>query len=1802
MWELNLFLLLVFITSAPLGGNTQNVNTQTNLFITDLVSNAQNSKIVRFYGNSYIRYDFTPLTRDMLQATRNESLTFQFITQDTEGLLMAFNTGGPGKNIVIGIKNGYLLFLNDYGTDTQRVLLQRSEMNPVNDFRWHSLRMERFNRQLQFYVDNELITSLTAANDIQLIAPGDMYLGGSPRLSEHTNGRITSNFDGAITDVTVTKMTDQKNLIISFLSPNKFDSEGDIDFFDKRDWYNVTWIRPVTTKTPPTRAPEIPTPITFISGNSAFFLRDPIDMRNGGSIGFRFRTLEPRGLLAIARSAASGINFLAMEIFDGLLYFVSDLGTFSTRKTFSARRVDDGEWHAVKMTVQGNQILLTLDERTIPFNLPQSDVGKLFFYRIFVGGYDDFRRLPWPLYSRQGYKGCLELMQVNDIGVNLHNYLSGATGIEIGCRTFSRMCQTQPCLRGYCRDRMDGFDCECSSTPYTGQNCDENAPIAGMDGTKRVSYLFNNRQVTHTNDISLRFLTPLSNTFLFSTKVGNSDDYIKAELENGKVKVTTQVGGRVKTYVTGENLNDYFWHTLNIRRRADDIEVQVDDNPKMVGLLGSKDFTINVDELILGSESNTGAHMANRYIGYLQNLQFNNLDIFSTLKGQGADVYWIVNQPADNLPLLTYNPITVTSSNTFLQLPTMRIGLTMKILFRFKTREPNGMLLYNAGAGNDVIAVELSNGKVRLVYNLGGQNMFAVVPSKEPLNDNEWHSVQISMSETGQISMKVDDLSVDMTASDGNKRLDLIGNLYIAGLPEGMFQQREVRNLLESRQGFRGCLASMDLNGAVPDLIGAARDKQYVMNGCNDVAMTCIPNACGAGTCIPGINTYICDCNMTGYIGSPCTAEPIGYYFGKKGGKGIILYEFPLEKQTNSAEDMIAFGFMTREENGVLYRMESSLGNEYIEIRLEGGNIVAESNTGTSVIRVDEVKGGPFNDGQYHVVRYIRSGSNSTLQVDNLPMQVINHSGQLSLFDKVYRVLIGGKKEASGAQVNNFYGIVGGVHYNGYRWLDMLKEGTSLHGKLVTIEGDVVLTKPYILVDVPKTTAAPPSIYIPPDPEIDLTGIGVVGEPVGGGGGGAGGGGLIGIGQPGGGLDIIGGVGINVPGSGGPLSETVALAGPGLPMMATGARAGAVVGTVLGTMAFLTSLMWALYKLKPGVPTCLSPGAGSAGGGAGSMSISSPRASSNLAAVQAASAGAGSGGGAGGGGAGGSASKLTVVNGSAAGAGGGAGGGGGSSTYTQFFQSTSTAVGGGGAGGGSGGGAGGGAADNIDSANLRATGTFSNRGTAIGSPTATRAHLGSSSTNYSASNYQSNTMQSYGSSGGGGTFDRQYMMRAGDDGIPDYDLPVGSGGMGTMTSGYSSSTLNTHYNYQVQNLKTVTLNRQGQYMMTSGSTGGAVTPGAASDEVRVDCCLMAGGGRTVVTGSSLGPPQVWDMQTGELQNIMKGDTVGSTDLHLVCGDRLLVGAVHADMEINEYSSRKGVFNHSLQIWDFQTGKPLAMAEGEYCSALCPMSDNDKVLFGRTDKYGDATSIIVWDLMGNQMVKEMRYDTPVGNNDYISYLKLSKNDRFVVAGFVNSFDNYAEFVVFDMTLTSYNIGEPVILKLDANPEVTAILPKDEAVTGLRNGDLVIWSIRTGQPSRQLLGSGGSHAHSREVKTVALSEDGKYLVSGSADGTLKVWDMHTERPIHTLAGHADEVWCSAISPDNEIVVSGSSDGTIRLWRMKNGTEMCVFNCGVDIFFVTMSPDKGTIVALGDKFGARKLIMLQVVRTKIKKIVSS
>ncbi|MBE9030531.1 WD40 repeat domain-containing protein, partial [filamentous cyanobacterium LEGE 11480] len=98
-----------------------------------------------------------------------------------------------------------------------------------------------------------------------------------------------------------------------------------------------------------------------------------------------------------------------------------------------------------------------------------------------------------------------------------------------------------------------------------------------------------------------------------------------------------------------------------------------------------------------------------------------------------------------------------------------------------------------------------------------------------------------------------------------------------------------------------------------------------------------------------------------------------------------------------------------------------------------------------------------------------------------------------------------------------------------------------------------------------------------------------------------------------------------------------------------------------------------------------------------------------------------------------------------------------------------------------------------------------------------------------------------------------------------------------------------------------------------------------------------------------------------------------------------------------------------------------------------------------------------------------------------------------------------------------------------------------VSGSRDATLRLWDAQTGQPIGQPL-----KGHSNPVLSVAFSPDGKRIVSGSWDKTLRLWDAQTGQPIgQPLKGHSNSVWSVAFSPDGKRIVSGSSDKTLRIW---------------------------------------------------------
>ncbi|MFM5987737.1 MAG: WD40 repeat domain-containing protein [Sphaerospermopsis kisseleviana] len=87
------------------------------------------------------------------------------------------------------------------------------------------------------------------------------------------------------------------------------------------------------------------------------------------------------------------------------------------------------------------------------------------------------------------------------------------------------------------------------------------------------------------------------------------------------------------------------------------------------------------------------------------------------------------------------------------------------------------------------------------------------------------------------------------------------------------------------------------------------------------------------------------------------------------------------------------------------------------------------------------------------------------------------------------------------------------------------------------------------------------------------------------------------------------------------------------------------------------------------------------------------------------------------------------------------------------------------------------------------------------------------------------------------------------------------------------------------------------------------------------------------------------------------------------------------------------------------------------------------------------------------------------------------------------------------------------------------------------------------------------HSHIVNSLAMSANGKYLISGSQDKTVRVWNLVTGELMHTLKSHREGVYAVTLSPDEQIIASGSADKTIKLWHLETGELLGTFSGHAD-----------------------------------------
>lgn len=238
----------------------------------------------------------------------------------------------------------------------------------------------------------------------------------------------------------------------------------------------------------PTTAPA-PQPITFTTGQSYVRL-NRWDATRSGSIEFHFKTFDPNGLILFNGGQPDSFS---VELFDGQPYVNLDLGGGVYKYPFETRSglVNDGQPHHILINRRGRTLRLALDgdERihTIVGGDDDLDLGS----HLYIGAVDSPSQLPWHVWSRDRkyFRGCFWGLRINDGEVvDIESYVRNQVmpGIEPGCLSTPPQCPSRPCVNGVCLERFDGFHCDCSATPFTGDHCEKGESLSFIFGYTQV--------------------------------------------------------------------------------------------------------------------------------------------------------------------------------------------------------------------------------------------------------------------------------------------------------------------------------------------------------------------------------------------------------------------------------------------------------------------------------------------------------------------------------------------------------------------------------------------------------------------------------------------------------------------------------------------------------------------------------------------------------------------------------------------------------------------------------------------------------------------------------------------------------------------------------------------------------------------------------------------------------------------------------------------------------------------------------------------------------------------------------------------------------------------------------------------------------------------------------------------------------------------------------------------------------------------------------------------------------------------
>ncbi len=314
---------------------------------------------------------------------------------------------------------------------------------------------------------------------------------------------------------------------------------------------------------------------------------------------------------------------------------------------------------------------------------------------------------------------------------------------------------------------------------------------------------------------------------------------------------------------------------------------------------------------------------------------------------------------------------------------------------------------------------------------------------------------------------------------------------------------------------------------------------------------------------------------------------------------------------------------------------------------------------------------------------------------------------------------------------------------------------------------------------------------------------------------------------------------------------------------------------------------------------------------------------------------------------------------------------------------------------------------------------------------------------------------------------------------------------------------------------------------------------------RVYDIALSRDGRRAISGSHDRTVKLWDVPSGTAISTLHGHADSVVAVALASDERHAVSAAK---------------DGTVRVWQLDAAETRASTQEHegWIHAVAITPDGSAAVTGGQDH-----TVRVWHTASGQMVHAL-----TGHQDAVTALAIHRDGSFALSG---SLDRTV--MVWDLAA-----GRPLrALKGNADGIAALAVSPDgkQALSGALDGDVIVWDLLSWRIVRRWDAhrrditflvvlpwwhwgrAGYSERRRRGVPARAAWDASKAaagawqgVVTGSMDGTLKLWDLETSACVHTINAHVDGVTAGAISPDGRLLLSGGLDGTLRLWRFPSG----------------------------------------------------